>query len=557
MMGVIAMQASFSLMYPTSDILAYRIKPRPGQIRFAGVGGESTEPPDEAMVCPDKSPDKGNACADKSQTAVCKIIEDAVTGRLCKRVDLNDLNTTNPRGEKGIRSSKGMVPLRELLTPMKMAGSSDERTHLMPLSPHQRAELALVLTCTILQLCSGAWGLDALKAGNEGAWLHRDWTQEGICFLPGGENKPDITRPYLPIIIDNPCKEAPFDYYASSIVALAITLIQLQADEVIKKVDSILEELIQDGGMTPSTNYCAVLDLFETDTFKSNVHDLCQSAIRACVKGDFANSIGIEDEAVVQKHFLSLVLAPLKEYHDFTGRLVTETDPPQVSRNATLQNRRSQGQSYYDIGKDTETETTELGERPAGDADRITTDDGIRAQGAAFQTGQLIHTVWLQELKDLSDSINKDIPSGIEVEPIRVAILDTGVNMERRFFKSAGRQARIKGQADFVPGSESFKTANDTFGHGSMMAQLLMEAAPLVDVYIARVAEDTKSLAKSTQGIVAVSRPLPFGLALPCTAQVFASLTQELTPGNRLGKRAKGRYHLHVFRLSGPGRWYR
>jgi len=95
--------------------------------------------------------------------------------------------------------------------------------------------------------------------------------------------------------------------------------------------------------------------------------------------------------------------------------------------------------------------------------------------------------------------------------PIRIAILDTGVDLTKEFFLMKAKRAKIRKIADFVP-SPGRTAANkpsyvdvevdaggsvDTFGHGSLMAQFLMEAAPLAEVYIARVAADTDSLSLS------------------------------------------------------------
>ena len=86
---------------------------------------------------------------------------------------------------------------------------------------------------------------------------------------------------------------------------------------------------------------------------------------------------------------------------------------------------------------------------------------------------------------------------------IRVAILDTGCQRDMAFFQDSSRSERLKGWKDFTsPGSES---ETDTFGHGTFMARLLLHAAPIVDVYLIRVAKNSKDLENNQEEIGKVS----------------------------------------------------
>ncbi|KAF7503911.1 hypothetical protein GJ744_002992 [Endocarpon pusillum] len=83
--------------------------------------------------------------------------------------------------------------------------------------------------------------------------------------------------------------------------------------------------------------------------------------------------------------------------------------------------------------------------------------------------------------------------------PIRVAILDTGCRRDLAFFQDPQRSERLRKWKDFTSAGSERET--DAFGHGTFMARLLMHVAPIVDVYLIRVAENTKDLENNRENI--------------------------------------------------------
>lgn len=84
------------------------------------------------------------------------------------------------------------------------------------------------------------------------------------------------------------------------------------------------------------------------------------------------------------------------------------------------------------------------------------------------------------------DNEIKDLPTD---RTVRIAILDTGIDKDNPFFRGVKRSRRtrdtpIKEAQSFVGG-----TANDTFGHGSNVAALILRMAPEADLYIAKISE--------------------------------------------------------------------
>ncbi|KAL8374508.1 hypothetical protein RB599_001285 [Gaeumannomyces hyphopodioides] len=332
--------------------------------------------------------------------------------------------------------------------------------------------------------------------------------RHGVCFLPEIQNKINFGSPYLPLLLDSGVDEGGFDYHASSVVALATTLVQLQDDDVIKELNIIFKDLISDGGMTPTTKYCALLDLLETDAFANNVDCECQTAIKACLSGEFANSIGVEEEAVTESLFHTTVVKPLAVYHHRMQKFAVQGGSAQKHSGTAGQedDHHKRGpllppdEAVQAFQTPSHQAVHLAGNDEADDAPRR---EIFRTQDGAFQTGRHATPAnWLGDLKKISGDIMK-IPGQCELRPraIRVAILDTGVNLGRQFFKSRVRREKIRKLADFAPGGRPGEDAVDTFGHGSLMAQLLMEVAPMADVYIARVAADTDSLSRSKAAI--------------------------------------------------------
>ncbi|KAF2227800.1 peptidase S8/S53 domain-containing protein [Elsinoe ampelina] len=85
----------------------------------------------------------------------------------------------------------------------------------------------------------------------------------------------------------------------------------------------------------------------------------------------------------------------------------------------------------------------------------------------------------------------------------RIAILDTGLDSSAEFFRNHQRRKHIRGWKDYFDSSKSYI---DYHGHGTRIASLVMKSAPSVDVYIARVANDSAGLEQSATNIAEAIR---------------------------------------------------
>lgn len=107
---------------------------------------------------------------------------------------------------------------------------------------------------------------------------------------------------------------------------------------------------------------------------------------------------------------------------------------------------------------------------------------------------------WINRFKTL---VSKVKPYTIDKDRIKVAILDSGIDMENTDIDA--QSDRIKSIRSWVDGKIGVeaKRGGDLSGHGTHIAGIILDLAPDVDLYIARVTktsklDDTEQIAKVT-----------------------------------------------------------
>ncbi|KAF9766521.1 hypothetical protein IL306_001072 [Fusarium sp. DS 682] len=137
----------------------------------------------------------------------------------------------------------------------------------------------------------------------------------------------------------------------------------------------------------------------------------------------------------------------------------------------------------------------------------------VRSQVASFHTGKtVVPQEWLDNLRHISMHIVnlRDEKPYHEYKPVKIAILDTGCDADLPFCKIPRRKKCIRGWKDFTrqENNDTTETTSmeDEYGHGSLMTRLVMEAAPLAHVYVARVAKHTDELDFSSDQIAQAIR---------------------------------------------------
>jgi hypothetical protein len=113
---------------------------------------------------------------------------------------------------------------------------------------------------------------------------------------------------------------------------------------------------------------------------------------------------------------------------------------------------------------------------------------------------------WPGDLKKISALVAEKRRRHRIRTPIRVAILDTGLNKDFAIFKD--KPALLKCVTDEIDYVNPGASMRDNYGHGTLMARLVMECAPRAEILVARVADNMETLTASKHNIREVSRTM-------------------------------------------------
>lgn len=184
---------------------------------------------------------------------------------------------------------------------------------------------------------------------------------------------------------------------------------------------------------------------------------------------------------------------------------------------------------------------TYVNKKPSPSSQRGLPNTPWQPESEALFHSAIVPKKWLSNLGKISEQVERKRRECRVTAPVRVAILDTGLNRDFPVFKEkSGLIKSITDEADFVNPSAS--TMTDTFGHGTFMARLIMECAPSVEILVARVAENTNELTSSQVNVKEVR-------GVVTSSSTYEAYTIGWT-GHSLGwADRQSRHHLHVLRL--------
>ncbi|QYT06121.1 Peptidase_S8 domain-containing protein [Trichoderma simmonsii] len=119
------------------------------------------------------------------------------------------------------------------------------------------------------------------------------------------------------------------------------------------------------------------------------------------------------------------------------------------------------------------------------------TDTFTRFMASFYDERNISSSMWLRDMEIIGQMVELQRRNFKVSRRIRVAILDTGFDNEDDNYDEY--EERIKETRDFTKFGVQSKV-EDIFGHGTLMAKLIMDCAPSADIIIARVAKSTADL---------------------------------------------------------------
>lgn len=98
---------------------------------------------------------------------------------------------------------------------------------------------------------------------------------------------------------------------------------------------------------------------------------------------------------------------------------------------------------------------------------------------------------WIKRVKKVfDDRIGKKSKSPSS-RRVKVALLDTGIDLKHADFSYEYPSGRIKSVRSWVDGNEGSENQDggDESGHGTFIASLLLSLVPNIDLYVARISK--------------------------------------------------------------------
>jgi subtilisin family serine protease len=90
---------------------------------------------------------------------------------------------------------------------------------------------------------------------------------------------------------------------------------------------------------------------------------------------------------------------------------------------------------------------------------------------------------------------------------VKVALLDTGIDLKHSYFEGEYPSGRVKSVRSWVDGKEGAEDGDggDESGHGTFIASLLLDLCPTIDLYIARISKSRNFKKGTSVNVVNVS----------------------------------------------------
>ncbi|KAH0846015.1 hypothetical protein FOPE_11060 [Fonsecaea pedrosoi] len=351
----------------------------------------------------------------------------------------------------------------------------------------ERLVLANILATAVLYLCASPWA-------------QRQWVKERLCLaLSGRENSPTdcVVQLYLKSDLDEHTGEG--DYYdvqhpCPVLVDLGVLLVELELGKPIQELAQLMVPGNQVSEIALDRTPCiSLLERVLRSDLLSRTFAPYQQAIWACY--DCRSAGG--DPTEIQQWIKDKICGPLSQLLSASFQIRITSDGIQTAHN-----------QFLGLGDPVQRNDPPAQSGVWGTNDRLVSvlcqsgqfldcERSLMADDASKWAGA---DDWFETLqrKTHSHFVGMGVTRRRD-KPIKIAILDTGIDAERHPRTKAvmatnpqlrGSSNRIKGLRSWANDKvygEDVRSMKDEHGHGTHAAGLILQVTPFADIYVAQV----------------------------------------------------------------------
>ncbi|KAF2963179.1 hypothetical protein GQX73_g10399 [Xylaria multiplex] len=352
-------------------------------------------------------------------------------------------------------TSYQLPKLKDLLRGVSSGPGSNAQSQSLHLSKLDRKLIGVFL----------AWSLFMLYGS---PWFQQQW-QDDVLILPHSSpnSHTDGRRPLIPCILRD--TQGHGRQPQEDVAALGILILELEANTQASWTDE--DEDFETGERSNLLRLARILnDAYWIDELSDGYRQVAKSCLEFEILTECFSSPGFDASMKGLAMLYRCVVEPLFQMlvSDFGVAAQAFRNIPALS--VPKRQKRQPLRTEIVIFDDTEA-----------------MENDVKVKYAKDLWDSLSHfhgTIWSLRLPKLGlTEKNKKVQ---HIDPIRIAILDTGVDSTDNLIKGALR-TRIKDQRNFTGSSPTDHV--DTYGHGTHVARLLLKMAPSADIFIAKISE--------------------------------------------------------------------
>ncbi|KAI0544648.1 hypothetical protein F4679DRAFT_564149 [Xylaria curta] len=342
----------------------------------------------------------------------------------------------------------------------------------------------------------------ALAYYYEGGWLSGRWQQANVCFFRWGSRIP--CKPWLKISLPDSTKRMATERVCTTspqLLELGVILLELHLGQ---SLDSFLKERPAKDAREKWA-YASMTFFTKLDRGSSIFSPQYRDAINFCLRP----KIDLKEPSLVREAIYTKLLLPLEQAivkSCLNNEALEALDLGLIKRVAINRPGFSEYKALTGVIAPT---------LPAGDIAGVKVQVPVSPHLEEFISSEVeegfelfgdeeelepdkdrakASDKWIENVKKIiHDRIGKiaELPSSRRV---RVALLDTGIDLKHAYFDGEYSSGRIKSVRSWVDGKAGAEDQHggDESGHGTFIASLMLKLGPNIDLYIARVSKSRR-----------------------------------------------------------------